>query len=161
MNLKRRSVSRFLLPAVLLVAVAAVAWYFLHHRSNATDVSAQYQKYEFRIPMRDGVRLFTAVYVPRDKSQQYPFLITRTPFGVAPYGSSHYPARLGPSDALMRSGYIFVLQDARGRFQSEGQFIDARPHIDDPAPPPSFFVNKGPGRWAMRGIPPPPISLNL
>ena len=93
-------------------------------------VKAHYTKYEYRIPMRDGVRLFTAVYVPKDASQAYPFLMDRTPYSVAPYGEDQYPKHLGPSDEFERAGYIFVYQDVRGRFMSEGTFVEMRPHID-------------------------------
>jgi uncharacterized protein len=82
--------------------------------------------------MRDGVKLFTQVYVPKNRSQNYPFLVARTPFGVAPYGENLYRRPLGPSEAFDRAGYIFVFQDIRGRYQSEGQFIDMRPHLDHP-----------------------------
>ena len=58
----------------------------------------------------------------------------RTPFGVSPYGGDHYRSQLGPAPEFDRSGYIFVFQDVRGRFQSQGTFIDLRPHIDHPAP---------------------------
>jgi uncharacterized protein len=94
-------------------------------------VKEHYTKYEFRIPMRDGVRLFTSVYVPKDSSRSYPFLIDRTPYSVAPYGVDQYRAHLGPSPDFDRSGYIFVFQDVRGRYMSEGQFIEMRPHIDN------------------------------
>ncbi len=93
-------------------------------------VRAHYTKYEYRIPMRDGVHLFTAVYVPKDASQAYPFLMDRTPYSVAPYGEDHYPKRLGPSDEFEKAGYIFVYQDVRGRYVSEGTFVEMRPHID-------------------------------
>jgi putative CocE/NonD family hydrolase len=93
-------------------------------------VKAHYTKYEFRIPMRDGARLFTAVYVPKDRSQSWPFLIVRTPYGVAPYGDDHYVDKIGPSDEFEKAGYIFVMQDVRGRFQSEGRFLEMRPHLD-------------------------------
>ena len=62
--------------------------------SRARDyIKAHYTKYEYRIPMRDGVRLFTAVYVPKDDSQTYPILLTRTPYSVGPYGADQYPRR--------------------------------------------------------------------
>src|SRR5271154_1769843 len=64
------------------------------------DVPAHYAKYEYRIPMRDGVHLFTAVYVPRDESKPYPFFVTRTPYSAGPYGEDHYPSRLGPPPGL-------------------------------------------------------------
>ena len=98
------------------------------------DVRAHYTKYEFRIPMRDGKRLFTSVYVPKDTSKTYPFLMTRTPYTVAPYGEDNYKTRLGPSETFDRAGYIFVFQDVRGRYMSEGAFVEMRPHIDKPGP---------------------------
>lgn len=95
------------------------------------DVKEHYTKYEYRIPMRDGVRLFTAVYVPKDGSHSYPFLINRTPYSVAPYGVDQYRTLLGPSPDFDKAGYIFVMQDVRGRFMSEGTFVEMRPHIDN------------------------------
>ncbi|MBO0912473.1 MAG: CocE/NonD family hydrolase, partial [Acidobacteria bacterium] len=95
------------------------------------DVKEHYTKYEYRIPMRDGVKLFTSVYVPKDAAHTYPFLIDRTPYSVAPYGVDLYREQLGPSPDFDRSGYIFVFQDVRGRFMSEGNFVEMRPHIDD------------------------------
>src|SRR5438034_7473028 len=91
-------------------------------------VQARYTKYEYRIPMRDGKRLFTAVYVPKDHSQSYPILMTRTPYNVKPYGADQYKDALGPSTHFSKSGYIFVYQDVRGRWMSEGDFVNMRPH---------------------------------
>ncbi|WP_394836211.1 CocE/NonD family hydrolase [Pendulispora rubella] len=95
-----------------------------------------YTKYEYRIPMRDGVRLTTIVYVPKDRSRTYPILMARTPYSVQPYGEDRYPAaddprlmeKIAPSQQLFRDGYIFARQDVRGRFMSEGTFVDIRPH---------------------------------
>jgi len=99
-------------------------------------VRAHYTKYEFRIPMRDGKRLFTAVYVPKDAfGGPYPFLMNRTPYSVAPYGEDQYPKQLGPSEEFERGGYIFVYQDVRGRWMSEGDFVEMRPHIDEKKSP--------------------------
>ncbi|HEX8719644.1 MAG TPA: CocE/NonD family hydrolase [Pyrinomonadaceae bacterium] len=98
---------------------------------GAEAVRARYTKYEYRVPMRDGVRLFTAVYVPKDASQRYPFLLTRTPYSVAPYGVDSYPRSLGPSESFEREGFIFVYQDARGRYMSEGEFLQVRPYRPD------------------------------
>jgi hypothetical protein len=103
-------------------------------------VKAHYTKYEIRIPMRDGKRLFTAIYVPKSSAfpqdhGPYPFLMDRTPYSVGPYGEDNYPARLGPSDEFEKAGYIFVYQDVRGRYMSEGNFIEMRPHIDDKKSP--------------------------
>jgi putative CocE/NonD family hydrolase len=91
------------------------------------DVRAQYTKYEYMVPMRDGARLFTAVYAPKDASESYPFLLMRTPYSVAPYGVDHYPPSLGPSESFQKERFIFVYQDARGRYMSEGEFQQVRP----------------------------------
>ena len=97
-------------------------------------VRSTYTKYEYLVPMRDGARLFTAVYTPKDSSQKYPFLLTRTPYSVSPYGVDQYPAQLGPSEHFQKEGFIFVYQDARGRYMSEGEFQQVRP----------FNASKGP-----------------
>ena len=60
------------------------------------DIQAHYEKHEYQIPMRDGVKLFTSVYAPRDTSRDYPILLERTPYGVAPYGPDAYARELGP-----------------------------------------------------------------
>lgn len=91
-------------------------------------VKAQYTKFEYRIPMRDGKKLFTAVYVPKDDSKKHPILMTRTPYTVRPYGVDQYKSDLGPSPLFAQEGYIFVYQDVRGRYMSEGEFVNIRPH---------------------------------
>ena len=99
-------------------------------------IRSHYTKYEFRIPMRDGKRLFTAIYVPKDSSGgPYPFMMDRTPYSIAPYGEDQYPRHLGPSEEFEKSAYIFVYQDVRGRWMSEGDFVEMRPHIDDKKTP--------------------------
>jgi putative CocE/NonD family hydrolase len=94
-------------------------------------VRANYTKYEYRIPMRDGVRLFTSVYVPKDASKPHPIVMTRTPYSVGPYGIDVYRENLGPSPRFGRSGYIVAYQDVRGRYMSEGTFVDVRPQIPE------------------------------
>jgi uncharacterized protein len=96
-------------------------------RSQAQPFDARqaYTKASFYIPMRDGVRLYTVIYSPRDGSQRYPILMTRTPYGVGPYGADAY--NLGGPDSMAREGYIFVRQDVRGRYMSEGKFVEVRP----------------------------------
>jgi putative CocE/NonD family hydrolase len=103
--------------------------------AGEAEVRAHYTKYEYQIPMRDGVKLFTAVYVPKDSSQAYPLLIVRTPYSVSPYGADHYPKRLGPAPVFQRDGFIFVNQDVRGRYMSEGTFEEMTPHKDDKKSP--------------------------
>ena len=90
-------------------------------------VKANYTKYEFEVPMRDGKKLFTAVYAPKDTAQRYPILITRTPYSVAPYGVDNYRTALGPSEKFQEEFFIFVYQDVRGRYLSEGEFVEVRP----------------------------------
>jgi putative CocE/NonD family hydrolase len=91
-------------------------------------VKAHYTKHEYRIPMRDGVRLFTAVYTPKDTAQRHPILLNRTPYGALPYGVDRSRTDLGPSALFGTQGYIFVYQDVRGRWMSEGEFIHVTPH---------------------------------
>jgi uncharacterized protein len=102
----------------------------------AADIREHYTKHEYRIAMRDGAKLFTAVYVPKDASpaKTYPFLIERTPYSVAPYGSDSYPKHLGPASSFVKDGFIFVYQDVRGRYQSDGSFIEMTPHQDKKGP---------------------------
>ncbi len=92
------------------------------------SIKENYTKYEYRIPMRDGIKLFAAVYVPKDQSKSYPFLMERTPYSAAPYGVDFPPRLLGPAPEFTKAGYIFVVQDVRGRYMSEGKFVEMTPH---------------------------------
>lgn len=117
---------------LLTVVVAVLVGICLPRHTLAQGleyVKSHYTKYEYRIPMRDGKRLFTAVYVPKDDSLSYPMLIKRTPYSVKPYGADQYPENLGPSALFGKEGYIFVYQDVRGRWMSEGKFVHMRPHL--------------------------------
>jgi hypothetical protein len=117
--------------SLLTVVVTATIILFMPQVSAAQGleyVKAHYTKYEYRIAMRDGKRLFTAVYVPKDDSQSYPILLKRTPYSARPYGVDQYPEDLGPSPLFGNAGYIFVYQDVRGRWMSEGEFVHMRPH---------------------------------
>ncbi len=95
-------------------------------------IRENYSKYEYRVAMRDGVRLFTAVYIPKDvaaDAKKYPIMLMRTPYTVRPYGVDQYPATLGPSELFAREKFIFAYQDVRGRYMSEGDFTIARPQM--------------------------------
>src|SRR5262249_53427447 len=98
------------------------------------DVKAHYQKRELFIPMRDGVKLFTIVYAPRDTTARYPLLLTRTAYGIAPYGPNEYRTVLGPNNDFAKEGYIFVYQDTRGKFKSEGDFVHHVPYVKGAGP---------------------------
>src|SRR5437773_6455287 len=98
---------------------------------GAAFVRENYSKFEYRIPMRDGVKLFTSVYIPKDvftDAKTYPIMMSRTPYNVRPYGVDQYRDNLGPSALFAREKFIFVYQDVRGRFMSEGDFTILRPH---------------------------------
>lgn len=118
--------NRLLLIFVLVTSFSALA---ADKKSDprADYIRANYTKYEYQIPMRDDVKLFTSVYVPNDDSKTYPMMFQRTPYRVAPYGADKYKTRLGPSDAFEKEGFIFVFQDVRGKFMSEGEFVNMRP----------------------------------
>jgi len=115
---------------LLVAAAAAQAPEPAKEAPKEDYVKAHYTKYEYRIPMRDGKKLFTSVYVPKDASQAYPILIDRTPYSVGPYGEDEYKKQIGPSDEFEKAGYIVVYQDVRGRYMSEGDFLEMHPHID-------------------------------
>lgn len=95
--------------------------------SDSAYIRTHYVKMEVSIPMRDGVRLFTSIYIPQDTSRTYPILMRRTPYSCAPYGPEAYTQRFH-NMTLARSGYIWVTQDVRGRYMSEGEFKDVRPY---------------------------------
>jgi len=93
---------------------------------------ADYEKLEYRIPMRDGVKLYTAVYLPKDRSEKRPIMLERTPYSSGPYGANAIPRGFGGSEKFVENGYIFVSQDVRGRFMSEGKFVEIRPLLAKP-----------------------------
>lgn len=91
-------------------------------------VRQNFTKSEVFITMRDGIKLFTVIYTPRE-SGKYPILMQRSPYSSRPYGADQYRQRLGPNTQLMKAGYIFVYQDVRGRYKSEGSFREMTPFI--------------------------------
>ncbi len=137
----RSAVALALAAAALGLALAALASRAAAApaaESLAAYVRAHYTKREERIPMRDGARLYTAIYVPNESApaagagaagaaRSYPILLNRTPYAVMPYGPDAYKPSLGPSPAFAKEGFIFAYQDVRGRFMSEGEFVQMRP----------------------------------
>lgn len=97
----------------------------------SAKIRRNYVKHEYMVPMRDGVKLFTAVYTPRRTKEKYPFLLFRTPYSCRPYGEDRYRASLGPNPTLDEDGYIFVFQDVRGKYLSEGEFVNMTPHVPE------------------------------
>jgi len=102
--------------------------------ASAEWMAQHYTKYEYRIPMRDGVKLFTQVFIPKDDSHSWPILLTRTPYALKPYGVDNYPDADGSLRVLAEDGFVLARQDVRGRYGSEGAFLHMRP----------FRPNKGP-----------------
>jgi uncharacterized protein len=96
--------------------------------TDSAFIRTNFNKREVYITMRDGIRLFTAIYTPKDVSQKHPILMTRTPYTVSPYGENQYKTRF-QNMHLARQGYIFVFQDVRGRWMSESEFVDVRPVV--------------------------------
>jgi putative CocE/NonD family hydrolase len=116
---------------IVLSPVASLAQTQLtpQQQELADYIKNNYTKREVMIPVRDGVKLFTSIYEPKDTSQKYPILLDRTPYTVSPYGADKYKTLIGPNELFAREGYIFVYQDVRGRFMSEGEYEDVRPYI--------------------------------
>ncbi|MVM35540.1 CocE/NonD family hydrolase [Spirosoma sp. HMF4905] len=99
------------------------------NKVDSAYVRENYTKLERMIPMRDGIKLFTSIYVPKNTDQPYPIMLDRTPYSVAPYGEDKYKTSIGPSMLFARDGYIIVYQDVRGKYMSEGDFVAVRPYI--------------------------------
>ena len=91
-------------------------------------VTENYSKKEVEIVMRDGVKLHTTIYSPKDTSKEYPILMQRTPYSSRPYGNG-MKTKIGPNVHLMKEGYIIVYQDVRGRWMSEGVYDNMRAYI--------------------------------
>ncbi len=95
---------------------------------DSTWIVDHYAKQERFITMRDGVKLFTSIYIPTDRTEKHPILITRTPYSCAPYGENHFRKFWSNHyKEYCRENYILVIQDVRGKYMSEGEFIDVRP----------------------------------
>lgn len=97
--------------------------------TSETYVKDHYDKQEVTIEMRDGIKLHTTIYTPKDKSQKYPILMMRTPYSCKPYGENEYRKKIGPNEHLMKEGNIIVYQDVRGRWMSEGVYDNMRAYI--------------------------------
>ncbi|WP_437179398.1 CocE/NonD family hydrolase [Pontibacter vulgaris] len=117
-----------LLALVLLWQLSATGAMAQKVNQDSLYIRGNYTKAEYQIPMRDGKKLFTVVYSPKDQSKKYPIMMNRTPYSVGPYGAD-YKTSLGPSSTMLRDGYIFVYQDVRGTYMSEGEFVNMTPHV--------------------------------
>ncbi|ULQ57407.1 CocE/NonD family hydrolase [Flavihumibacter rivuli] len=123
---------RRLLSIVLYVCLVVSARSQTVNQQDSAWIRDNYIKLEKYIPMRDGIKLFTSIYMPRDASEKHPILMTRTPYSCAPYGAEKWrPFWDTYHRYYLREGYIMVIQDVRGRWMSEGEFVDVRPFNPD------------------------------
>ncbi len=115
-----------------LVLMIVFSYGSFAQNADSTWFVNNYTKMERLIPMRDGIKLFTSIYTPKDKSEKHPILLTRTPYSCSPYGENNF-SRYWSSfrNAYLNENYIIVTQDVRGRYMSEGLFEDVRPFIKD------------------------------
>ena len=122
-------------PSLLLFATVLCFVSSVFSTQQDFDARDHYTKKEVMIPMRDGVKLFTQIYTPNDQSERYPFLFFSTPYGIYFYGPKMNRITLGPNKLYTKEGFIFVYQDCRGKFKSEGDFVVNRPHISNKKSP--------------------------
>ena len=117
---------------LFLIAFTSYCSFLMAQNADSIWIVNNYTKIERQIPMRDGVRLFTSICIPVDKSEKHPILLTRTPYSCAPYGeemnAGYWNSYL---KYYLREGYIMVKQDVRGRWMSEGDFVNIRPFNPD------------------------------
>ena len=113
----------------LLTSFLVILSFTSNAQNDLNYVKEHYTKLDTTIIMRDGIKLFTIIYIPKDVSKDMPFLMERTPYSAAPYGVDNYPNTIGPNRSLMKEQYIFVVQDVRGRYMSEGVNLEVTPHI--------------------------------
>lgn len=113
----------FFTPFLFIVA------FVFSQEKTANYVSENYTKKEVRIKMRDGAELFTSIYFPKDTSKKYPIIMQRTPYDCAPYGEDKFKRSIGPSETMMKEGYIVIYQDVRGRYMSDGLYDNMRAFI--------------------------------
>jgi uncharacterized protein len=116
--------------AVVLSLFTSMAAFAQTPSEDETWAYANYTKKVVHIKMRDGIKLYTVVYAPKTATQKSPILLNRTPYSVAPYDDAKFNPRVYSSYWInyLRKGYIIVQQDVRGRWMSEGEFVDVRPH---------------------------------
>src|SRR5678815_2627848 len=140
-----------LLPGI--VTLFAAASFVSPHAQAPYDVRANYVKREVSIPMRDGVKLFTIIYSPKATTERYPMLMTRTAYGIGPYGPDSFRAVLGPNNEFAKEGYIFVYQDTRGKFKSEGEFIHHVPYVKGSSTPNESADTWDTIDWLVKNVP--------
>ncbi|MFN0036103.1 MAG: CocE/NonD family hydrolase, partial [Saprospiraceae bacterium] len=132
-----------LISALFFFLLCPVASSFAQSQAqlDSAYIRDNFSKREVMVPMRDGKQLFTSIYSPKDLSKRYPILMRRTPYSCSPYGAEAFVTGFQNMN-LARAGYIFVFQDVRGRYMSEGEFVDVRPFVPE-ANLPTALSSKG------------------
>ncbi|HZJ37447.1 MAG TPA: CocE/NonD family hydrolase [Gillisia sp.] len=115
-------------PFIFLISIL-VSFPLFSQENDEYEVSENYDKQEVNISMRDGVKLHTTIYSPKDTSKKYPIILQRTPYSSNPYGEDQFRSKIGPNEYLMKEGNIIVYQDVRGRWMSEGTYDNMRAYI--------------------------------
>src|SRR5262249_2664710 len=140
---------------VVVAAAIVAAWVppTPAQSQTAYDVRAHYVKREVSIPMRDGAKLFTIIYSPKSTSERDPILLTRTAYGIGPYGPETYRSVVGPNNEFAKEGYIFVYQDTRGKFKSEGEFVHHVPYVKGSPTPNESTDTWDTIDWLVKNVP--------
>src|SRR5262249_13134069 len=125
MNLTSMRINKFIINLTVLVIFAITAISAGTEASRTPNV--EFEKIEAMIPMRDGVKLHTLIFAPKQMSEPLPVLMARTPYGIDGWNSQ----RINDANShLVADGYIFAFQDIRGKYGSEGDFRMNRPPRD-------------------------------
>lgn len=130
---------------LILISLLTTSFFAQSQSSINSFMKENYDKFEYLIPMRDGVKLFTLVYMPKDRSKTYPILMNRTCYNASGY--ANFNPHGHPSDFLVRDMYIFVFQDVRGRYMSEGTFDNMRPNIPGNDPKNKTAIDESSDTW--------------
>jgi putative CocE/NonD family hydrolase len=136
-----------------LAVIATFAAVSMSPAQAPYDVKANYVKREVFIPMRDGVKLFTIIYSPKTTTERSPMLMTRTAYGIGPYGPDAFRAVVGPNNEFAKEGYIFVYQDTRGKFKSEGEFVHHVPIVKGSSKPNESTDTWDTIDWLVKNVP--------
>lgn len=149
----KKSTSFFLALIFMLAGASAVFAQNMDKVLTKEYSKKHYTKKAYTIEMRDGVKLYTVVYAPKDKSQEYPFLMKRTPYSCRPYEEGVFPRALSRNPYLVKEGYIFVCQDVRGRWMSEGDYTNMTPNMEDPDIPDESSDTYDTIEWLLANVP--------
>ncbi|MGZ8540275.1 MAG: CocE/NonD family hydrolase [Chitinophagaceae bacterium] len=136
---------RSIIIVVLLISFCSINARAQGNNKDSLYVREHYEKSEYQVPMRDGKKLFTIVYMPKDQSKKWPILMNRTCYNASSYAD--YKLHGHPSRYLVEDGYILVFQDVRGRYMSEGEFNNMTPNIPGNNPKNKKDIDESSDTW--------------